>query len=57
MRNIEKMMSDRKTGYAPLNAKNNRGVTHDVMFAYMHEKTDILLSLMSTFLSFFKILV
>ena len=31
-------MSDRKTGYAPLNAENNRGVANDVMFAYVHEK-------------------
>ena len=37
-------MSDRKTGYSPLNAKNNQGVTNDVMFVYAHEKINILLS-------------
>ena len=47
-------MSDRKTGYSPLNAENNRGVTNDVMFAYMHTKINILLSVLSIFfLSFY----
>ena len=29
-------------GYSPLNAKNNRAVTNDVMFALSHEKINIL---------------
>ena len=34
----KKKMSDRKTGYSPL---NNRVVTNDVMFVYAHEKINI----------------
>ena len=30
-------------GYTPLNAENNRGVTNNVMFAYVHEKINILI--------------
>ena len=49
-----KMMSDRKTGYSPLNAEHNRCVTNDVMYAYAHEKTNILLSVFSIlYLSFY----
>ena len=40
-------MSDRKTGYSPLNAENNWGVTNDVC-AYAHKK-NILLSVFSIF--------
>ena len=39
--------------YSPLNAENNRGVTNDVMFAYVHEKMNILLSVLSIFSFFF----
>ena len=46
-------MSDRKTGYSPLYVKNKRDVTNDVMFAYMHKKINILLSVLSIFFSFF----
>ena len=46
---IKKLMSDRKTGYYPLNAENNRGVINDVMFAYVHTKINILLSVLSIF--------
>ena len=47
-------MSDRKTGYSPLNKENNRGVTNDVMFAYVHTKINILLSVVGLFVcSFF----
>ena len=43
-------------GYSPFNAENNRGVTNDVMFAYAHEKINILFSVLSSFSSFFMIL-
>ena len=43
------MMSDRKTGYTPLNAGKNRGVTNDDIFAYVHTKINVLLSDMSIF--------
>ena len=43
-------MSDRNTGYSPLNAENNRGVTNDVI---LHEKINILLSVLSFFSFFF----
>ena len=36
------MMSDRKNGYPSLTAENYRGVTNNVMFAYVHEKINIL---------------
>ena len=43
-------MSDRNS---PLNAENNRGVTNDVMFSYVHTyvhaKINILLSVLSIF--------
>ena len=42
-------MSDRKTGFPLLNAKNSHFVTYDVMITYMHEKTNILLSILSIF--------
>ena len=45
-------MLDRTTRYSPLNAENNRGVTKDVMFAYVNEKK-ILLSVLSIFLSIY----
>ena len=45
-------MSDRKVGYFSLNVENKRGVTNGVMFAYAHEKINILLSVLSI-LSFF----
>ena len=41
------MMSDSKTGYFPLNAENNRGVTKDVMFSYVHTAIKILFSVLS----------
>ena len=47
------MMSDRETGYSPLNAENNRGVTNDVMFAYVHTKINILFSVLSIFFFLF----
>ena len=40
-------MSDRKTGYSPLKAENTRCVINDVLFAYAHEKINILLSVLS----------
>ena len=49
-------MSDRKTGYSALSAENNRGVNNDVMFAYVHEEMNILLSVLTIF-SFFFIIV
>ena len=39
-------MPDRKTEYSPLNEKNNRGITNDVICAYVHEKINILLSVL-----------
>ena len=39
--------------YSPLNAENNRGVTNDVMYAYMHTKINILLSVLSIVFSLF----
>ena len=49
---IEKLMSDRKTRCSPLNAENNQGVINDVVFTYVHQKVNILLSVLSIFLSF-----
>ena len=46
-------MSDRNTGCSPLNAENNQGVTYDVIFAYAHEKINILLSVLNIFISVF----
>ena len=46
-------MSGRKTGYSPLNVENNWSIPNDVMFAYEHEKINILLSVLSIFLSFY----
>ena len=37
-------MLDKKTEYSLLNAENNQSVTNDVMYAYVHEKMNILLS-------------
>ena len=51
------MMSDLKTWCSPLNAEHNPGVTNDVMFAYMHTKINILLSILSIFFLFFIIFV
>ena len=34
-------------GFSPLNAENIRGVTNDVMFAYVHAKINILLSVLN----------
>ena len=49
-----KTMPDRKTENSLLNAENNRGVSNDVMFAYVHEIINILLSVLSIFyLSFY----
>ena len=46
-----------KTGYSPLNSENNRGVINVVMFAYVHEKINILLSVLIFFsFSFISIL-
>ena len=39
----------RKTGFSPINAENNRGVTNDVMFTHADEKINILLSVLSMF--------
>ena len=50
---ISKLMSGRKTGYSSLNAENDRDVTNDIMFAYVHEKINILHSVLSIFLSLF----
>ena len=36
--------------------KNNRSITNDVMFVYMHEKINILFSLLSIFVSFFSMI-
>ena len=47
-----KLMSGRKTGYSPLKMENNRCVTNDIMFAYVHEKMNNLHSVLSIFLSF-----
>ena len=33
--------------YSPLNAENNRGVTNDVMFAFVHTKINLMLSVLS----------
>ena len=50
MQNLKKkIMSDRKTGYSPLNADNNRSVTDVVIFAYVHEKINILPSVLNIF--------
>ena len=46
-----------ENGYSPLNMKNNFCVTNDVMFAYVHTKRDILLSVLSIFFFFFMILI
>ena len=46
-------MSDRKTGYSPLNAENNRDVANDVMFAHEHTKINIQLSVLSILFSLF----
>ena len=53
---ILKLMSDRETGYSPLHAESNWDVTTDVMFAYAHEKINILLSVLSMFFFLFMIL-
>ena len=51
-------MSDRKTGYSPLNAENNRGVTNDAMCAYVHEIYDFNLSIKGfVYLEFVKYLL
>ena len=44
-----------KTRLSSLNAVNSRSITHDFMFAYAHEKINILLSVLSIFLSFLTI--
>ena len=49
-------MSDRKIRYSPLNAENNRGVTNGFMFAYSHEKINILLPVLNILSFFFMIL-
>ena len=53
MRNVKKMMSNRKTEHSPLNAENNRGLTDDVTFAFVHTKINILLSILSIFPFFY----
>ena len=40
-------MPDRKKRYFPLNAEYSRSVTHGFMFAFAHEKINILLSILS----------
>ena len=47
------MTLNRKTGYSPLNAENNRGVTNDLVFAYLHEKKKTFCFLLWAFLFFF----
>ena len=48
------LMLYRKMGYSPLNVENNRvRVTNYVMFAYTHEKINILLSVLSIFFLFY----
>ena len=42
-------MSDRKTGHSLLHAANSRSVIHGFMFAYAHEKINILLAVLSIF--------
>ena len=39
-------------GYSSLNAENNRGVTNYFIFAWSHEKINILLSVLRIFFSF-----
>ena len=46
-------MSGRKTEYSALNAATNRGVTNDLLFAYIHAKINCLLSVLSIFFFFF----
>ena len=46
MRYLKKYVRQ-ESGYSPLNAENNRDVINDVMFAYAHEKINILLSVLS----------
>ena len=46
-------MSDKKTKYSPLNAKNNHGVTNDVILTYAHEKINIMLSVSSIIFMFY----
>ena len=56
MQNLKKSMSDRKTRHSSLNEENNRGITNDVRFAYVYEKINILLSVLSIYSFFFMIL-
>ena len=52
---IQKLMSDRKTGYSPLNVENSLSVPHGFMFAYnAHEKINNLLSVLH--ISFYSVL-
>ena len=46
----------RKRRSSPINAENNRGVTNDVTFAYVHEKINVPLSVFSIFAFFYMIL-
>ena len=46
-------MSGRKTGNCPLNTEKNQCVTNDVMFTYVYEKINILLSVLSIFFFLF----
>ena len=48
---LKNLIADRKTEHSPLNAENNRGVANGVMFAYVHEIINILLSVLSIYLS------
>ena len=50
---ILKLMLNRKTRYSPFNSENNQYVMNDIMFAYVHEKINILLSVSSIFFFLF----
>ena len=42
-----------ENGVLFLKCKNNKGVTNDVMFAYVHTKLNILLSVLSIYFLFY----
>ena len=53
MRNLKIDVKQENKVPPPLNAENKRDVTNDVLFAYVHEKINILLSVLSMFSVFF----
>ena len=53
MQNLKQLMTDRKPEYSPFKAENNRSVTNDAIFAYAHEKINILLFVLIIFAFFF----